>query len=207
MVLMKYSEFLDRRLPTSLKAFEGIKKRLNPDRTYNIVELGTSRSYASWRIETNPNFWFPDNPERWPWSDGFFTRLMADNLDGENFHIWTVDPNPQACHVARTCCGNNPLVSVVNDYSTSFLNSADFKIDFLYMDHLESGEEACEKHLEDAKLVVEKGLLRDDALIMVDDTEVGERPSYVKGRDSIPYLESHGFRKVIHGYQVLLERS
>jgi hypothetical protein len=202
---MKYSEFLDRRLPTSLKAFECINQRIDPERTYNIVELGTSRSYASWRIETNPAFWFPDNPERWPWSDGFFTRLMADNLEGKNFRLWTVDPNPDACIVARTCCGNNERVSVVQDYSTNFLNSVDFKIDFLYMDHLESGEDACRKHLEDAKLVVEKKLMRDNALIMVDDTEVGEKPSYVKGRDSIPYLESHGFTKVLHGYQVLLD--
>ena len=76
--------------------------------------------------------------------------------------------------------------------------------DFLYMDHMESSEEACRQHLEDIKIVIEHDLMSGDGIILVDD--VGDNITRTKGKYSIPYLIENGYEKLVHEYQVLLQR-
>jgi hypothetical protein len=87
--------------------------------------------------------------------------------------------------------------------STDFLNNFNDKIDLLYMDHLESGELACKVHLQDAKIVIEKNLMKDDGIILIDDCpedQIG------KGKYSIPYLLNNGYMTLIHQYQMILKK-
>jgi len=72
------------------------------------------------------------------------------------------------------------------------------------MDHMESGEEACIQHLNDAKQIVEKDIMSENGIILIDD--IGDNITNTKGRYSIPYLLENGYRQVIGEYQVLLER-
>jgi hypothetical protein len=60
-----------------------------------IVELGTSRSFThGGHIGCNSNdlqYWFPDDPEKWDWGAGFFTRMVAHCTSHLNPDIHTVD--------------------------------------------------------------------------------------------------------------------
>jgi hypothetical protein len=196
---MKYEKYLYQRKNTFKKAWDCIKDKNN----LIIVELGTTRSFKSWGISSDLNDWFPYNPEKWAWSDGCFTKLFVDNLQGKNFIIYTIDPNPNAIHVVKTMIGNNNHVKILQMKSSDFLNNFKGKIDLLYMDHLESGEEACQVHLQDAKIVIENELMNDDGIIFIDDCPEG---SIGKGKYSIPYLQENNYKPLIHEYQMILKK-
>jgi len=203
---MKYESFLGHRKSTFRETLKWINDNKNSKRTFTIVELGTSRSFKSWGISDNEKDWFPNNPERWAWSDGFFTRFMADNLEGSNFIIYTIDPCNKAIKVVKTACGHIPQVKILQTTSTEFLKNFNEKIDLLYMDHLESGPEACQVHLDDSKLVIEKDLMNDKSIILIDDTPIMNGLNNSKGHLSIPYLKSQGYETILHEYQLLLSK-
>jgi hypothetical protein len=194
---MKYEEYLSQRTDTFKRVWDCIKDKDD----IVIVELGTSRSFKSWGISDDEKDWFPENPEKWAWSDGCFTRLFVDNLEGKNYTVYTIDPCPNAIHVVKTMIGENERVKILQMKSTDFLKDFDDKIDLLYMDHLESGEEACQVHLTDAKIVMENELMNDDGIILIDDCPYGQTG---KGKYSIPYLLQNGYREIMHEYQMIL---
>ena len=197
---MKYEEYLCQRTNTFKKTFELLKDKDE----ICIVELGTSRSFKSWGISSNLEDWHPNNPEMWAWSDGCFTKLFADNLKDKKLTIYTIDPCSQAIKVVKTMIGDNTDVQILQMTSTDFLR--DFqtnlgKIDLLYMDHLESGDTACKVHLQDSKIVIERNLMSDEGIILIDDCPEG---SVGKGKLSIPYLLENGYKTILHEYQMIL---
>jgi len=199
---MKYEQYLRQRKNTFKKAWDCIRDKND----IVIVELGTSRSFKSWGISSDDKDWYPDEPEKWAWSDGCFTRLFADNLKGKNYTIYTIDPCPSAIKVVKTMIGDSEdshRVKILQMKSTEFLENFNDKIDLLYMDHLESGEEACQVHLIDSKIVIDKQLMKDDGIIFIDDCPEGKTG---KGKYSIPYLLENGYEKIIHEYQMILTR-
>jgi len=206
--IMQYSEFFGRRKNTFERSFSLIKSRMRNDQQYNIVELGTSRSFVDGVfpgcMSTNTGFWHPNNPEKWDWGAGVFTKVFSDNLQDENALLHTVDPNGAAIQIVSVMCRDNKNVRIVHDYSTSFLKSVPFKIDFLYMDHMESGEDACLQHLKDGRFIVENDLMSENGVILIDD--VGDNITHTKGKYSIPYFLQNGYVQVLHEYQVLLVR-
>jgi hypothetical protein len=46
-----------------------------------IVELGTSRSFVDGKFpgcnEDDVKYWEPENPEKWDWSAGIFTKVFS----------------------------------------------------------------------------------------------------------------------------------
>lgn len=211
---MKYSEYFDRRTNTFEKSYELIldhMKSLDNEiekRPYNIVELGTSRSFVSGHYPgcMNPDiqYWRPDEPSCWDWGAGIFTKVFSDNLDGQNYKLYTIDPNHDAIQIATTMCGSNKHVEIVQGYSTDFLKNINFTIDFLYMDHMESGEDACIQHMKDSEYIIKNGLMSENGVILIDD--IGDNITNTKGKYSLPYLLENGYRQVLAEYQVLLER-
>ena len=195
---------LDRRKNTFIKSYQLIKDMKNP----LIVELGTTRSFVSGCFDgclsTDLRYWKPHNPEVWDWGAGIFTKVFADTLGDDGYTMYSIDPSPEAVTISKTMLAGRPCVHVIQDYSTNFLKQLTRKIDFLYMDHMESGEAACLQHLEDSKLIVEKDLMAPGAIILVDD--VGDNITLTKGKFSIPYLLEHGYEMIMHEYQVLLRR-
>ncbi len=196
---MIYEQYLNQRTETFKKTFEYLKDKND----IVIVELGTSRSFKSWGISSDTNDWHPNNPEKWAWSDGCFTKLFADNLTDKNYIIYTIDPCPNAIKVVKTMIGKNNRVKILQTTSTEFLNNYNGKIDLLYMDHLESGETACKVHLEDSKIILEKDLMKDDGVILIDDCPEGQ---IGKGKYSIPYLLDNGYNNILHTYQMILSK-
>ena len=208
---MKYSEFFDRRKNTFEKSYDLILQHMktnNDTNTYNIVELGTSRSFVSGNhpgcMSTDIQYLRPDKPSSWDWGAGIFTKVFSDNLDGRNYKLYTVDPNPNAIQIVSTMCGANKNVQIIQDYSSEFLKNIDFSIDFLYMDHMESGEDACIQHLKDSEYIIKNGLMSENGVILIDD--IGDNITNTKGKYSIPYLLDNGYNQVLAEYQVLLEK-
>lgn len=73
---MKYSEYFNNRKNTFEKTYEKILNNIDSKKTYNIVELGTSRSFVSWRIINDEKYWTPDNIKNWAWSDGLLQKYL-----------------------------------------------------------------------------------------------------------------------------------
>jgi hypothetical protein len=218
---MKYSEFFDRRKNTFVKSYELILEHMSQkqdreagregaigDSVYTIVELGSSRSFVNHCFEgccsPDMKYWYPEEPHKWDWGAGVFTKVFSDNLTGRSFTLITVDPDESAHRVVTVMCDGHPNVVIEKNDSSSFLRSFTGKIDFLYMDHMESSEEACLQHLEDCKILLDLNLLSDNAILLIDD--VGDGVTLTKGKYSIPFLMEHGFRTVLSEYQVLMVR-
>tara|TARA_A200000159_G_scaffold149927_1_gene158828 strand:- start:972 stop:1580 length:609 start_codon:yes stop_codon:yes gene_type:complete len=201
---MKYEEFLGKRRSTFKKTFELCKEIFDTRGELNIVELGTTRSFRQ-QIFTTDIEHYDEDPSVWDWGAGCFTKVFADNLPQAT--IYSVDPLPEAIFVARKMCENNPNVILYESTAEVFLESLPKpnQIDLLYMDHLESGEEACLEHLKDVKYALENDLLSKESLILHDDVNTPEGDS--KSTYSIPYLKKHGYREIMVEYQSLMYKN
>jgi len=98
--------------------------------------------------------------------------------------------------------------------SEEFLSNGDGQIDFLYMDtgDVTPIEPTAQLHLRESKILVEKNLISENGLILIDDVKniqsKSQDPSdYGKAKYSIPYLQENGFEVIMDEYQVLLRRS
>jgi hypothetical protein len=204
---MLYEQYFIHRTNTFKKAFD-LLLEYHKNKPINIVELGTTRSFLSGVLCNDPNYFNVNEPDNWDWGAGIFTKVFSDNLNVGSFDykLYTIDPSIDAINVSKHICCDNDNIIYINDYSTNFLQNIDFKIDFLYMDHMESSEEACVQHLIDAKIVVEKDLLSENGIVLIDDVNY---PDYInsKGKYSIPYFLENNFYLVIGEYQVILVKS
>jgi hypothetical protein len=97
--------------------------------------------------------------------------------------------------------------------SEEFLSSGEGKIDFLYMDtgDMTPIESTAQLHLREAKIIVEKDIISDGGILLIDDVRSplpkmtsNETSDYGKAKYSIPYLQENGFEIVIDEYQVLM---
>ena len=67
--------------------FDNINNNVNPV----IVELGTSRSFVDGRFEgcnsDDSKYWEPNNPKKWDWSAGIFTKVFSTLFPNSIFYI------------------------------------------------------------------------------------------------------------------------
>lgn len=186
-----------------------------------IVELGTTRSFVHGGLvgcnSDNPIYWTPNNPERWDWGAGSFTRVVAESLSALRPIIYTVDL--EAAHINRCKIITADYASIIRYHvasSVDFLKNFphDQKIDLLYMDTGDMWpiQHSIDLHLEEAKIIVELDLIATNGIILIDDVRNGTPRKFGSkdclGKDShaIPYLLSHGFKVVAHEYQMILQK-
>lgn len=190
-------------------------------RSLNIVELGTSRSFTDGKYagccNPDPMYWEPYNLDKWDWSAGMFTKCFMECLmernPGIKAKLTTLDISKDAIDIARHMTKENKqLINYLVTTSEEYLNSCKAKsIDLLYVDTGNMDEETALLHLREAKLIVEKDLLKDDGLILIDDVRnpCNEFSSQGLGKSkySIPYLLDHGYETVVDEYQVIMRKS
>lgn len=206
---MKYLQYFGKRTDTFSKSYEIIKNKLsaNENCIYNIVELGSSRSFvgiADGCMIPDIKYWNPSNPSIWDWGAGIFTKVFSENLKDERCYIYTVDPDVNANFIVTTMCNEYNNVKICQTYSSDFLSKFNEKIDFLYMDHMETSEAAAVQHYNDIKYILDNNLMSDNGVILIDD--VGSNVLDGKGKYSIPYLLNNNYHIILHSYQVLLEK-
>ena len=67
-------------------------------------------------------------------------------------------------------------------------------------------------HLREAKIIVERNILKDDGIILIDDVKscvpklAGEISDYGKAKYSIPYFLENGYEIVMGEYQFILKK-
>jgi hypothetical protein len=184
-----------------------------------VVELGTSRSFVDGKQpgcnSDDVNFWQPDNPDVWDWSAGCFTRVTSELIQGTDIEFITVDLEKR--HIARSKVmteGFDNIEHIVMS-SEEFLSEGEGKIDFLYMDtgDMTPIEYTSQLHLREAKIIVERDIISDGGIILIDDVRNAtpkqvskEESDYGKAKYSIPYLEENGFEIVMDEYQVVMRK-
>ena len=185
-----------------------------------ILELGTSRSFTDGRFpgcnSDDIAYWEPNRPEKWDWSAGCFTKFFSELTD-ENTSITTVDivtNHIERCKTMTNEC-KNKIVYVINS-SENVLNSIPpNSVDLLYLDtgDMTPIEPTAELHLREAKIIVERNVLSDNGLILIDDVRNctpklnGEISDYGKAKYSIPYFVENGYEIVMDEYQVILQKN
>jgi hypothetical protein len=215
-VFMKYFN----RVPKSrYYTFKYCFEHLEKYKLKTVVELGTSRSFVDGRFEgcnsSDIKYWMPNNPERWDWSAGCFTKVALECLNHlKNFKLYTVDL--MKSHIDRCMIMNGNSENIVYNVSSSedFLNNFTGKIDLLYLDtgDMTPIEETAQLHLREAKIIVEKNLISKNGLILIDDVrscipyEHGENINLGKGYLSIPYFLNNGFEIIMDEYQMILKK-
>ena len=180
-----------------------------------IVELGTSRSFVDGRFEgcnsSDTRYWDPDNPEIWDWSAGCFTKVFGDLIQDTDIELVTVDLEPEHINRCKKMTENLKNIEYYVSHSESFLNSIEGKIDFLYMDtgDVNPVEPTAILRLQESKILVEKNLISDNGIILIDDvrnpsSKISCDADYGKAKYSIPYLQENGFKVVLDEYQVVM---
>lgn len=179
-----------------------------------IVELGTTRSFVDGRFEgcnlDDIKYWEPNNPEKWDWSAGCFTKVLSNLFPKSEFH--TVDINPS--HIERSKIMNLESINYHISSSEEFLKSFEKKIDLLYLDtgDMTPIEETAQLHLREAKIIVERDLLSEDGIILIDDVKSvipkqhGEESDLGKAKYSIQYFLDNGYEIMVSEYQCILKK-
>lgn len=187
----------------------------------NIVELGTCRSFVDGRfpgvLSSDAKWWDPRAPEKWDWSAGLFSKYYSDLLSssGVEYKITTVDISRDALNVCKTITQDNKSrMSYVECSSEQFIQGCPEKsVDLLYLDTGNMDEGTAQLHLREAKLLVERQVIKDDGLILVDDVmnpgmllSSGETNKLGKSKYALPYMLKNGYKEVISEYQVVLKK-
>jgi hypothetical protein len=182
-----------------------------------IVELGTSRSFVCGRFEgcnsDDTKYWEPTNPKKWDWSAGCFTKVFSNLYPNSDFH--TLDL--QKLHIERCKIMNKDRDNITYHVSSSedFLNKFDKKVDLLYLDtgDMTPIEETAQLHLREAKIIVERDILANDGIILIDDVKSivpkkidGEISDLGKAKYSIPYFLENGYEIKMEEYQYVLKK-
>lgn len=184
-----------------------------------IVELGTTRSFVHGGLHgcnsDDISYWEPENPKSWDWGAGCFTRMVSESLAHTHPVIHTVDIVKN--HIERCKIITKDFKDLITYHVTSsehFLRTFPLKIDLLYLDtgNMTPIEETAQLHLREAKIIIERDLIKKDGLILIDDVrhttpkKFGEKSDYGKAKYSLPYLLAHGFEIIEDEFQVLLRK-
>ena len=186
-----------------------------------VVELGTSRSFTHGGLPgcnlNDPKYWTIDQPENWDWGAGFFTRMCAiclDHLDAEIHTVDIVASHIQRCKVMTKDYSHLMTYHVAS--SLDYLKQCNFPngIDIIYLDtgDMTPIEPTAELQLQEAKIIVERDLLSDTGIILIDDVKnqtpkkFGEESDLGKSKYSLPYLLDNGYEIVMDEYQVILRK-
>jgi hypothetical protein len=182
-----------------------------------MVELGTSRSFVDGRFPgcnlNDTSYWQPNNPSVWDWSAGCFTKVAATVFENKSdFDFYTVDIDLNHIQRCQRMNENSNKIKYVVSSSEEFLSSFDKKIDMLYLDtgDMTPIEYTAQLHLREAKIIVERDLMSNNGIILIDDIrsvvpyEQHQGIELGKGYLSIPYFLQNGFKLIMDEYQTIL---
>jgi hypothetical protein len=215
---LTFLKFFHKEPKSRYHTFRYVIEYIKNNKMKDVLELGTSRSYVDGRFEgcneSNDKYWEPNNPEKWDWSAGLFTKVFNEEFKGK-INLDTLDSNKEHLRRCKMMLGKNIRnVNFIHSHSEDFLNSTDRKYDVIYLDtgDMTPVEDTALLQLIEANIIVERNLLNKNGLLIIDDVRnptpklAGESNNLGKAKYSIPYLLEHGFEIVIDEYQVILKK-
>ena len=215
---LTFLKFFQKEPKSRYYSFKYVIEYIKKNDLNNVLELGTSRSYVDGRFEgcnlSDDKYWEPNNPEKWDWSAGLFTKVFAEEFK-EKINLTTLDSNKE--HLRRCKCMLGKLsknVHFIKSLSEDYLKSTDKKYDVIYLDtgDMTPVEDTALLQLIEANIIVERNLLNDNGLLIIDDVRnptpklAGEINNLGKAKYSIPYLLEHDFEIIMDEYHVILKK-
>ena len=180
--LEKYADWMGDRAETMGAALAEFAQRFgDPENgASTVVEFGVARSFV---IGDQPGcaladrlYWRPEEPEKWDWGAGIFTRVAADVLQGLGASYHGIDPDPKAIEISRTMLEDRPGDFHFHQMKASaFLKQWKDKagsVGLLYMDHAEATEKTAWLHADDARSILGREILAPGGLVLIDDHEI-----------------------------------
>lgn len=208
----KFQEKPKSRYTTFKKAF----KHFENNNGKIIVELGTTHSFVHGGHpgcdKDDIGFWHPNNPEDWDWGAGCFTLMAAKCLAHLNPTIYTIDTDANAIRRCQIMTKGYDSVIHQRISSENFLHSCTPGIDLLYLDtgYMNPIEPTAQLQLREAKIIVERNLLSENGLLLIDDVRnqnvLNDNSGLGKSKYAIPYLLENGFEILDDEYQVILRK-
>jgi hypothetical protein len=222
--LKKYKELLD------LGSFEGLRYADEKKSRYEsfkycldflkhresaeILELGTCRSFVDGKFEgcnsDDPKYWDPSDFSKWDWGAGCFSLVFGQLTKCKLTTLDLIESHIRRCKIMTDSLGIECNHTVAN--SLDFLSTTSKTFDLIYLDTGDMWpiEATCTLQLEEAKIIVDRGLLKKDGVILIDDVlngtprEMGDVNNKLgKSEYSIPYLLQNGYDVVFEGYQYI----
>ena len=181
-----------------------------------VVELGTTHSFVHGGHpgcdKDDIGYWHPHTPVDWDWGAGCFTLMAAEWLAHLQPQIFTIDNDASAIRRCQIMTKGYDAVLHHRTTSEQFLKTFPQKIDLLYLDtgYMNPIEHTARLQLREAKIIVERDLLTDNGLLLIDDVRnqnvIGDASGLGKSKYAIPYLLENGFEIVADEYQVILRK-
>ena len=203
------------RYHTFIKAFQHFEQHHGKI----IVELGTTHSFVDGTLEgcdsNDIRYWTPNQPEHWDWGAGCFTLMAAKALAHCNPTIYTIDIDAGALKRCRIMTQDHSRhIQYRRTSSDLFLQTytPTKSIDLIYLDtgYMNPIEPTAQLQLQEAKMIVERDLLSDNGIILIDDVRnqnvLNDSSGLGKSKYAIPYLLKHGFEIIEDEYQVMLRK-
>lgn len=210
--IARFHGWLGGRAATFAAAFAHVAEKIEAKASPVVVEWGTVRSFVGHGpgvMSTDSALWDPSRPHAWDWGAGSFLRVFCEVFDGfgDAVSFTSVDPDADAQKIAGVVAADFPFVELraelSGDYMDGWQTSCGRQIDLLYMDHGDSGEACTRLHIDDAKRIVEMGIVAPGGLILIDDMDFPP----AKGLLSLPFFLKNGFAvRQWSDKQVLLQR-
>ena len=208
-----------KRIPLSrYESFNFILNHIQKNNNTNILELGTTRSFVDGRFKgcnsNNTKFWNENEPEKWDWSAGMFTKIIGESFKSKKFKITTVDMCKDHLDRCNHITKNLNNINFINSKSDDFLSNSDDTFDIIYIDTGDNlpVEENGLMHLMEVHLIYERNLLNINGLVIFDDVKnpdihnSGENDPFGKYKYAIPYLLEKGYNIVFDEYQTILHK-
>lgn len=207
MSIKKYKSFLGNRY-LSFKAANDIFKKNNGT---TILELGTTRSFVDGAHEgcmkEDVKYWYPDKPEFWDWGAGAFTLVFSEEYKNTDIKLTTVDISKKHIEICKIMTQKNNNVEYIVGSSINYLNSLkENTCDFIYQDTCDCDENGCRHHKLEAQIIIEKNLIKQEGIILIDD-HCNEDPSLCsKTKYSLSLYLKNNFKIIYEGKQLLLQK-
>ena len=90
--------------------------------------------------------------------------------------------------------------------ANAFLNAMEGQAGLIHMDHGENSEETARLHEEDARVIIDRELVRPGGYVLIDDHDSEGEEGVPKSKYSQVAFENAGFDVIEEGYQLLLWR-
>ena len=225
--LEKYKDLLD------LGSFEGLRYKDEKKSRYEsfrycldflkkrdlpiVLELGTCRSFADGKFEgcnsDDPIYWDAKDFSKWDWGAGCFSLIFGQLAECKLSTLDLMESHIKRCKIMTDSLGID-CNHIISD-SLSFLATTNEKCDLIYLDTGDMWpiDSTCSLQLREAQIIVERDLLKEGGIILIDDVlngtprEMGDPNNRLgKSETSIPYLLNNGYETIYEGYQYILKK-
>lgn len=170
------------------RSFDLMLRHLSGCRSPRVLETGCIRAEEDWR------------------GAGFSTYLLGAYVTAAGGRLWSVDSSLERCLFARRWTRVfGSQVSVHTADSVDFLRAHNEPVDLLYLDAMDTYQDACPSHRLQEIQAAEPHLHR-TSMVTMEDTSIFKGIWQRKGSLAVPWMLERGWKVLHSGHQTVLVR-